>query len=61
MEHLEERAFEKTDNPVAPTLFKRYVDDIFAIVKKGQEDTLLEYLNTIFLGQIAFTIEKEGA
>ncbi|KFD50512.1 hypothetical protein M513_08580 [Trichuris suis] len=59
MEHLEERAFERTDNPVAPILFERYVEDIFAIVKKGQEDTLLEYLNTIFPGQIAFMIEKE--
>ncbi|KFD60645.1 hypothetical protein M514_08580 [Trichuris suis] len=59
MEHLEERAFERTDSPVAPILFERYVEDIFAIVKKGQEDTLLEYLNTIFPGQIAFMIEKE--
>ncbi|KFD46626.1 hypothetical protein M513_12481 [Trichuris suis] len=59
MEHLEETAFESADIPVAPILFKRYVDDVFAIVKKGQEDTLLEYLHTIFPGQIAFTIEKE--
>ncbi|KFD64585.1 hypothetical protein M514_23187 [Trichuris suis] len=59
MEHLKETAFEGTDNPWAPRLFKRYVDDIFAIVKKGQEEALLEYLNSIFPGQIAFTIEKE--
>ncbi|KFD62316.1 hypothetical protein M514_08664 [Trichuris suis] len=59
MEHLEETAFEGTDNPWAPRLFKRYVDDIFAIVKKGQEEALLEHLNSIFPGQIAFTIEKE--
>ncbi|KFD55864.1 hypothetical protein M513_03303 [Trichuris suis] len=59
MEHLEQTAFEGTDNPWAPRLFKRYVDDIFAIVKKGQEEALLEHLNSIFPGQIAFTIEKE--
>ncbi|KFD59305.1 hypothetical protein M514_28515, partial [Trichuris suis] len=48
VEHLEETAFEGTDNPWAPRLFKRYVDDIFAIVKKGQEEALLEHLNSIF-------------
>ncbi|KFD48516.1 hypothetical protein M513_10593 [Trichuris suis] len=60
MEHLEETAFEGTDNPWAPRLFKRYVDYIFAVVKKGQEDALLEHLNSIFPGQIASTIEKEA-
>ncbi|KFD65067.1 hypothetical protein M514_22784 [Trichuris suis] len=59
MQHLEETAFEGTDNPWVPHLLKRYVDDIFAIVKKGQEDALLEHLNSIFPGQIAFAIEKE--
>ncbi|KFD50674.1 hypothetical protein M513_08481 [Trichuris suis] len=40
-------------------LFKRYVDDIFAIVEVGKEELLLEHLNCLFPNCISFTIEKE--
>ncbi|CDW60078.1 hypothetical protein TTRE_0000842901 [Trichuris trichiura] len=59
MEHLEEIAFEGSDNHCTPRLFKRYVDDIFAIVKKGQEEALLKHLNSIFPRKVSCTIERE--
>ncbi|KFD66818.1 LOW QUALITY PROTEIN: hypothetical protein M514_20962 [Trichuris suis] len=40
-------------------LFKRYVDDIFAIVKKGHEEAFLYHLNGLFTEHVKFTIEKE--
>ncbi|KFD46360.1 hypothetical protein M514_12776 [Trichuris suis] len=59
MEHLEQRAF-TCDSFTGPVrLFKRYVDDIFAIAKKGHEDSFLHHLNGLFTGHIKFTIEKE--
>ncbi|KFD50671.1 hypothetical protein M513_08478 [Trichuris suis] len=58
MEHLEE-AFNNKIAPTNPRLFKRYVDDIFAIVEVGKEELLLEHLNCLFPNCISFTIEKE--
>uniref|UniRef100_A0A5S6QG45 Reverse transcriptase domain-containing protein n=1 Tax=Trichuris muris TaxID=70415 RepID=A0A5S6QG45_TRIMR len=60
MEHLEERAFPYGIAEYNVKFFKRYVDDVFAIVKKGQEDRLLNHLNSIFPHDIQFTIEKES-
>ncbi|KFD61300.1 hypothetical protein M514_26548 [Trichuris suis] len=59
MEHLEEEAFNNKIAPTNPRLFKRYVDDIFAIVEVGKEELLLEHLNCLFPNCISFTIEKE--
>uniref|UniRef100_A0A5S6QHR6 Reverse transcriptase domain-containing protein n=1 Tax=Trichuris muris TaxID=70415 RepID=A0A5S6QHR6_TRIMR len=59
MEDLEERAF-TTGNPEHfPVFFKRYVDDIFAITKMGNEVLFMEHLNRIYPGNIIFTLEKE--
>ncbi|KFD44834.1 hypothetical protein M513_14289 [Trichuris suis] len=59
MESLERKAFEMIDTGIAPRLFKRYVDDIFAIIKKEKEEQFLNFLNSIFPEQIVFTMEKE--
>ncbi|KFD47547.1 hypothetical protein M513_11591 [Trichuris suis] len=48
MEHLEDKAFTNTEASIAPWFFKRYVDDIFAIVEASKEEQLLEYLNDLF-------------
>ena len=43
--------------------WKRYVDDVFSIIPKGQRDTMLNYLNSID-PHIKFTVEQpneEGA
>ncbi|KFD58134.1 hypothetical protein M513_00897 [Trichuris suis] len=58
MEHLEQRAFACDNFTRRVKFFKRYVDDIFAIVKKGHE-SFLHNLNGLFTEHIKFTIEKE--
>ncbi|KFD54739.1 hypothetical protein M513_04439, partial [Trichuris suis] len=47
------------DTSITPTVFKRYVDDVFAVIKSGKEEIFLEHLNSIFPNHISFTIEKE--
>ncbi|KFD68190.1 hypothetical protein M514_19672 [Trichuris suis] len=59
MEHLEQRAFACDNFTGRVKFFKRYVDDIFAIVKKGHEESFLHHLNGLFTEHIKFTIEKE--
>ncbi|KFD60951.1 hypothetical protein M514_13377 [Trichuris suis] len=59
MEHLEQRAFACDNFTRRVEFFKRYVDDIFAIVKKGHEQSFLHHLNGLFTEHIKFTIEKE--
>uniref|UniRef100_A0A5S6Q1V5 Reverse transcriptase domain-containing protein n=1 Tax=Trichuris muris TaxID=70415 RepID=A0A5S6Q1V5_TRIMR len=59
MEHLEEVAFEHTAPPAIPKVFKRYVDDIFAILEVGTEEDFLQHLNNSFPGVITLTMEKE--
>ena len=34
-------------SPIPPTLWKRYVDDTFTIIKKNNRDNFLEHLNSI--------------
>uniref|UniRef100_A0A5S6QLT0 Reverse transcriptase domain-containing protein n=1 Tax=Trichuris muris TaxID=70415 RepID=A0A5S6QLT0_TRIMR len=59
MEHLEEVAFPTGFQNFHLKAFKRYVDDVFAIVEEGKDRDLLEHLNSLFLGKILFTMEKE--
>uniref|UniRef100_A0A5S6QWP6 Uncharacterized protein n=1 Tax=Trichuris muris TaxID=70415 RepID=A0A5S6QWP6_TRIMR len=40
-------------------IFKRYVNNIFAILKKDTEGNLFKHLNGLFPGTISFTMEKE--
>ena len=61
MEQLE--AIATSQITCAPTLWKRYVDDIIEIIKKGQVENLTEHLNTICTKQsikCTFEEEKEG-
>ena len=57
MEDLEQRAL-RTAGPVKPRLWKRYVDDVFSILKKVCTEGLLAHVNSID-DQITFTIERE--
>ncbi|KFD54738.1 hypothetical protein M513_04438 [Trichuris suis] len=59
MEFLEGVAFSTADTSITPTVFKRYVDDVFAVIKSGKEEIFLEHLNSIFRNHNSFTIEKE--
>ena len=45
---------------VSRKVSKRYVDDVFSIIPKGNRDTLLQYLNSID-PHIKFTIEQPNA
>lgn len=42
-----------------PRTWLRYIDDIFAIVKKDEVDSTLNYLNALYPNQIKFTVENE--
>merc|ERR1719228_2454729 len=58
MEDLEQTSTAPTH--YRPTLWKRYVDDILEITKKGQTQHLTDHLNTIdSTGNIQFTHEEE--
>ncbi|KFD60975.1 hypothetical protein M514_26873 [Trichuris suis] len=59
MEFLEDVAFSTADTSIIPTVFKRYVDDVFAVIKSGKEEIFLQHLNSVFPNHISFTIEKE--
>ncbi|KFD45354.1 hypothetical protein M513_13768 [Trichuris suis] len=59
MEHLEEIAFSTANESIVPVLFKRYVDDVFAITKSGEDEAFLNRLNSLFPTCISFTIEKK--
>ena len=54
MEDLETRALNTSEHP--PSLWKRYVDDTFTIIKKDHKDTFLDHINSIDLS-INFTSE----
>ena len=62
MEYFEDPAL-GPELPIPVKDWKRYVDDVFSIIPKGNRDTILQYLNSID-PHIKFTIEqpnKEGA
>ena len=53
MEHFEEIALDSRFR-----LWRRYVDDVFCIIKRSNVETALVYLNSLF-PSITFTVEKE--
>ena len=57
MQKLEKTMFEEA--PYQPILWKRYLDDIFAILPTNQVDAHLSYLNSLN-PYINFTIEREA-
>ncbi|KFD63317.1 hypothetical protein M514_24497 [Trichuris suis] len=59
MEHLEQIAFSTANESIVPVLFRRYLDDVFAITKSGEDEAFLNHLNSLFPTCISFTIEKE--
>ena len=62
MEYFEDLAL-GPELPVSVKDWKRYVDDVFSIIPKGNWDKILQYLNSID-PHIKFTIEQrneEGA
>jgi len=61
MEWLEQQAIATAPIDCKPRLWKRYVDDVLEIIKKGQTDSLTQHLNTIDLtDNIKFTHEEES-
>ena len=60
MEHLEQRAIETAPAECKPRIWKRYVDDILAVIPSGQADNLKEHLNQVDgTESIKFTVEEE--
>ena len=57
MEEFEERALRESN--VVVKLWKRYVDDSLAVIKKGEEELLLKHLNSGH-DDIQFTYESEN-
>ena len=57
MENVENRALQTFPNP--PTLWKRYVDDTFVIIKKNVLNAFHEHINNIEQS-IKFTVELES-
>ena len=55
MEEIEVQAIRTSTTP--PTLWKRYVDDTFTIIKKNNRDSFLQHLNSIH-PNIKFTCEE---
>ncbi|XP_072039190.1 uncharacterized protein [Amphiura filiformis] len=62
MEWLEQEASKaKTSPHIKPRLWKRYVDDVLEIVKKGSAEQLTAHINQIDkTGNIKFTYETES-
>ena len=56
MQFFEEMAISSA--PIKPKLWKRYVDDVFCIIKRGGENSLLSHLNSL-RPSIKFTVERE--
>ena len=56
MEDFEQRALAEATDP--PRWWKRYVDDTYTVLKKGQAESFTEYLNTID-DDIKWTTEGE--
>ncbi|XP_072017161.1 uncharacterized protein [Amphiura filiformis] len=60
MEWLEQKAISTAPDSCRPRLWKRYVDDVLEIIRRGQVDNLTDHLNSIDpTGSIKFTYEQE--
>ena len=60
MKWLEKEAIATAPVNCQPRLWKRYVDDVLEIVKKGSAEQLTSHINQIDkTGNIKFTYEKE--
>ena len=61
MEFLEQQAIASAPLACKPRLWKRYVDDILEIIKRGSVQQLTDHLNTVDdTGSIKFTHEEES-
>ena len=56
MEHFEEKAL--ADEAIRPRIWKRFVDDVIAMIKKAKKNELLRHLNAQH-ERIQFTDEEE--
>ena len=60
MEWLEQQAIATAPVDCKPRLWKRYVDDILEVMKRGKVGQLTDHINTIDpTGNIKFTYEEE--
>ena len=60
MEDHEEKSIGSEPKEMKPTIWKRYVDDSFEIIKQDQRDPDTAHLNTVGpMGSIQFTDEPE--
>jgi len=60
MEHLEQKLLATAPEDLKPKLWKRYVDDILEIAKKGSVEKLTEFLNNLDnSSNIKFTYKVE--
>ena len=60
MEWLEKQAIATAPVECKPKFWKRYVDDVLELIKKGQVRNLTDHINTIdSTGSIKFTYEEE--
>ena len=50
MEHLEEKLQSTAILELKPKLWKRYVDDILEVIKKGSVEKLTDFLNSLESG-----------
>ncbi|KFD53986.1 hypothetical protein M514_05253 [Trichuris suis] len=58
MEHLVDKEFDITNAAHVPRFFKRYVDDILAIVETGKGEPFLEYLNSLFPNCVPLPLKR---
>ena len=58
MADLEEKALAGASEDIAPSVWKRYVDNILSVVNRKKGQQLLEYLNAQH-GQIKFVMEEK--
>ena len=60
MEWLEKEATATAPLDLKPKFWRRYVDDVLKIIKKGTTENLTEHLNKVDpTGSIKFTFEEE--
>ena len=60
MEDLEQKALQSAPLDIKPRFWRRFVDDVFEVVKRGCEEALTAHLNSVdTTGSIKFTYEGE--